>query len=124
MQPAHETSCFSSIKECALKNGETYAYREVCPKDKPESDEKCVIFLPPCLLSSNLFRVDNFVDKLVPIFPDWRLYALDMRGSGSSSYKNKVTKFEDLVEDVKMFMDCKNIKKAKLIGHCTGGFIA
>jgi len=100
MQAAHETSCFSSIKEQPLKNGETYAYREVCPKDKPDCD-KCVIFLPSSMLSSSLWRVDNFIDKLVPFFPDCRLYALDMRGTGRSSYKAKITKFDDLVEDVR-----------------------
>jgi len=76
------------------------------------------------MFTSNLWRVDNFIDDLVPIFPDCRLYALDFRGTGHSTYKTKLARFKDLVEDVNMFMECKNIKKALFVGHCTGGFIA
>lgn len=117
---AHQSS-FSVHKELPLKNGEIYAYREILPNN-PLSN-KCVILLHSTMLSSNIWRINNFIDKLQPVFADSFIYAPDLRGFGSSSYKFKLTSFFDFVDDIKLFMEAKNVKSALFIGHCLGGFL-
>ncbi len=53
-----------------------------------------------------------------------KTYALDLRGYGDSTYHNRITSLLDFANDVKMFMDSKDIKTAAILGWSLGGGVA
>ncbi|MGD9909182.1 MAG: alpha/beta fold hydrolase [Candidatus Izemoplasmatales bacterium] len=55
---------------------------------------------------------------------DVHAIAMDLRGYGDTSYKNRVLSLKDFAKDVKLFMDKMNIEKAFVCGWSLGGGVA
>ena len=63
--------------------------------------------------------------RVLPLFPaSWRVYALDQRGHGESDRPLSGYAMRDLGADVLAFMDAKGIRRATVVGHSLGGFVA
>jgi len=54
----------------------------------------------------------------------YRVYALDLRGHGDSDRPASGYQFHDFAADVVAFMDAKGLKRATIVGHSMGSFIA
>lgn len=54
----------------------------------------------------------------------YHVFTLDQRGHGDSDRPQSEYKFADFAADVVAFMDAKNIKRATIVGHSMGSFIA
>jgi pimeloyl-ACP methyl ester carboxylesterase len=101
------------MKEVQLKNGETIAYRE------REGGEKKILLIHGNMTSSKHWDLvlDN-MDK------EYKLYALDLRGFGKSSYHKLITSIKDFSDDVKLFVEEIGLKDFAIIGWSTGGAVA
>ena len=99
-------------KSINLKNGEMYYYIEYGKGDK-------TLILLHGNLSSCLFY-----KPILREFEGYRVIALDMRGFGDSTYNKKIDSMEDLADDLKIFMDRMDIKKADVLGWSAGGTVA
>ena len=52
---------------------------------------------------------------------DWRVFVIEYRGMGISSYNTPITCHDDLVDDIKDFVDRMNLSEFALLGWSTGG---
>jgi pimeloyl-ACP methyl ester carboxylesterase len=66
----------------------------------------------------------SFSRALPHLDPSWRVYVLDQRGHGDSDRPASGYTFQDFAADVIAFMDAKGIKRATLVGHSMGSFVA
>lgn len=98
-----------------LPNGEQLAYKRYGYGTQP------VILLHSWLGSNEYYK--PFVTELMKKTKKYRIYALDLRGSGNSTFNNALTSFDDFGEDIELFMEVKGIKKAYFIGATMGGAI-
>ena len=101
------------MKEVQLTNGETIAYRE------REGGEKKVLLIHGNMTSSKHW--DLVLDNMAEEF---KLYALDLRGFGNSSYNQLITSIKDFSDDVKLFVDEIGLKDFAIVGWSTGGAVA
>lgn len=102
-----------SMKEVLLTNGETIAYRE------REGGEKKVLLIHGNMTSSKHW--DLVLDNMSE---EYKLYALDLRGFGKSSYNRLITSIKDFSDDVKLFVDEIDLKDFAIVGWSTGGAVA
>jgi pimeloyl-ACP methyl ester carboxylesterase len=102
-----------TIKEVQLTNGETIAYRE------REGGEKKVL-----LIHGNMTSSKHWDLVLNNMSEEYKLYALDLRGFGKSSYNKLITSIKDFSDDVKLFVDEIDIKDFAIVGWSTGGAVA
>ena len=103
----------STIKEVQLRNGEKIAYRE------REGGEEVVLLVHGNMTSSKHW------DILMEAFPpEYKLYAVDMRGFGASSYDNPITTIKDFSDDIKGFVDSIGLQNITLVGWSTGGVVS
>lgn len=100
------------MKKVDLPNGETIAYRE------REGGVKNVLLIHGNMTSSKHW--DLLIDKMDPAY---KIYALDMRGFGESSYHKPNMSIEDFSDDVKLFVDEIGLKDFSIIGWSTGGAV-
>ncbi len=102
-----------TMKEVLLPNGETLAYRE------REGGEVKVLLIHGNMTSSKHWDlvIDNIDEK-------YKVYAVDLRGFGNSSYHNRIMSIKDFADDVKLFVDELGLKDFALIGWSTGGGVA
>ena len=104
----------SSRSRLELKTGVTVSYVE---SGDPEGTP--VILLHGITDSSVSFReVLPLIDKR------FRLYVLDQRGHGDSDRPDGGYEMKDFAADVTAFMDAKGIRKAVIVGHSMGSFVA
>ena len=101
------------MKEVLLPNGETLAYRE------REGGETKVLLIHGNMTSSKHWDLvlDNMDAK-------YKLYAVDLRGFGASTYNNLIQSIKDFSDDVKLFVDEIGLKDFALVGWSTGGAVA
>ncbi len=92
---------------------ETLAYRE-----QGEGD-KILVLVHGNMTSSKHY--DIFMEKLPK---DIKVYAIDMRGFGGSSYNTPVDSLKDFSDDLKLLVDYLDIKNFSLAGWSTGGGVA
>ncbi|PAE42955.1 intracellular short-chain-length polyhydroxyalkanoate depolymerase [Bacillus sp. 7884-1] len=102
-----------TMKEVQLSNGETIAYRE------REGGEKKVL-----LIHGNMTSSKHWDLVLNNMSEEYKLYALDLRGFGKSSYNKLITSIKDFSDDVKLFVDEIDLKDFAIIGWSTGGAVA
>ncbi|WP_423409646.1 alpha/beta fold hydrolase [Heyndrickxia sp. MSNUG] len=100
------------MKKVDLQNGETIAYRE------REGGVKNVLLIHGNMTSSKHW--DLLIEKLDPAY---KIYALDMRGFGESSYHKPNMSIKDFSDDVKLFVDEIGLKDFSIIGWSTGGAV-
>ncbi|MEH7179089.1 intracellular short-chain-length polyhydroxyalkanoate depolymerase [Neobacillus vireti] len=102
-----------TMKEVQLANGETIAYRE------REGGEKKVLLIHGNMTSSKHWDlVLNNMDGA------YKIYAVDLRGFGKSSYHTLITSIKDFSDDVKLFVDEIGLRDFAMIGWSTGGAVA
>ncbi|MEH7354582.1 alpha/beta hydrolase [Neobacillus drentensis] len=102
-----------SMKEVLLSNGETLVYRE------REGGEIKVLLIHGNMTSSKHWDLvlDNMDAK-------YKLFAVDLRGFGGSSYNNLIMSIKDFSDDVKLFVDEIGLKDFAVVGWSTGGAVA
>ncbi|MTI69825.1 MAG: alpha/beta hydrolase [Firmicutes bacterium] len=101
------------IKSVEIGNGETISYRE-----SGEGDKKLV------LVHGNMTSSKHW-DLVIENLPkNIKVYAIDLRGFGNSSYNKPIDSLKDFSEDLKMFVDKIGIKDFYLAGWSTGGGVA
>lgn len=63
--------------------------------------------------------------RILPLLdPKYTVYALDMRGHGDSDRPKSGYELGNMAADVLAFLDAKNIRKAAVVGHSMGSFVA
>ncbi|MCH4886016.1 alpha/beta hydrolase [Acidaminobacter sp. JC074] len=92
---------------------ETIAYREQGHGDK------VVILIHGNMTSSAHYNL--LMDRLTK---DMKVYAVDLRGFGGSTYINPVNHLKDFSDDIKAFVSALKIDKFTIAGWSTGGGIA
>jgi len=98
------------LKSTALKNGETIAYRE------RSGGNKKLILVHGNMTSSKHW--DLFMEN---IDEKYKLYAIDMRGFGASSYHKSIDSLHDFAKDLNLFVEKLNLTQFSLMGWSTGG---
>ena len=101
------------LKSVKLDNGEVIGYRE-CGEGK-----KTLVLIHGNMTSSKHW--DIFMDKLKHKF---KIYALDLRGFGKSTYNTPINSIKDFSEDVKFFVDKLELGELVVAGWSTGGGVA
>jgi len=100
------------IKKIDLPNGETIAFRE------RDGGVKNVLLIHGNMTSSKHW--DLMIDKMDP---EYKIFALDLRGFGESSYHEPIMSIKDFSDDVKLFVEEIGLKDFTIIGWSTGGAV-
>lgn len=79
---------------------------------------------PLVLLHGAASRWQNLLPLLSPLAKSWHVYALDLRGHGSSPHRPGRYRLDDFVADILAFLDEVVGEAAVLFGYSLGGFIA
>jgi pimeloyl-ACP methyl ester carboxylesterase len=100
------------IKDVLLSNGEKLAFRE------REGGERKVLLVHGNMTSSKHWDLvlENMDESI-------KLYAVDLRGFGSSSYLNPIQSIKDFSDDIKLFVDEIGLKDFSMVGWSTGGAV-
>lgn len=101
------------LKKIKLSNGETIAYRERL------GGKQNVL-----LIHGNMNSSKHWDVVLENIDSEYKLYAIDLRGFGLSSYHQPINSIKDLADDVKEFVEQLNLNDFALIGWSTGGAVS
>lgn len=100
------------LKKVALSNGETLTYRE-----RP-GGEKNLLLVHGNMTSSKHW--DLLIEDLDASF---KIYAVDMRGFGGSTYHTRVQSIKDFSDDIKLFVDEIGLTDFAMIGWSAGGAV-
>jgi pimeloyl-ACP methyl ester carboxylesterase len=100
------------IKEVLLPNGEKLAYRE-----REGGDRKVL------LVHGNMTSSKHWDLVLENMDASFKLYAVDLRGFGSSSYLTPIQSIKDFSDDIKLFVDKIGLKDFAMVGWSTGGAV-
>jgi pimeloyl-ACP methyl ester carboxylesterase len=100
-------------KYIQLPNGETIAYQE------REGGHKKIL-----LIHGNMTSSVHWDLVLESMDPSFKLYAIDMRGFGRSTYHNKIRSIKDFSDDVAEFVRAVSLSDFSIIGWSTGGAVA
>jgi 2-hydroxy-6-oxonona-2,4-dienedioate hydrolase len=98
------------LKSVELPNGETLGYRE------GGCGEKVLLLIHGNMTSSKHWEI--LMEELIN---NYKIYAVDMRGFGISSYNNEINSLKDFSEDIKLFVDTLELKTFSMAGWSTGG---
>lgn len=100
------------LKTVNLLNGETLGYRE------REGGSEVVLLIHGNMTSSKHWDLvlENMDEK-------YKLYAVDMRGFGISSYNEPIRSIKDFANDIKLFVDELQLKYFSIFGWSTGGAV-
>jgi pimeloyl-ACP methyl ester carboxylesterase len=101
------------LKSIKLPNGETLGYRE------REGGDKIVL-----LVHGNMVSSKHWDLVLEHMDETYKLYAVDLRGHGISSYNKPIDSLKDFSEDLKLFVDLLGLKKFSLVGWSMGGGVS
>ncbi len=101
-----------AVKKVQLSNGETIAYRERAGGDRK------VLLIHGNMTSSKHWDL---------VYENWdsqfKLYAIDLRGFGNSSYKTPIRTIKDFADDVKLFVEKIGLTDFTIVGWSTGGAV-
>ena len=100
------------VQTLQLKNGETVAYRQA------GTQGDLVV-----LVHGNMSSSVHFQTTMERLENDHRVYAVDLRGFGDSSYKNELNSLRDFAVDVELWIEALDLKDFNLLGWSTGGGI-
>ena len=101
------------LKFVNLRNGESIAYREV-----GEGIKNLV------LIHGNMTSSKHWEILMEEIKDDYKVYAVDMRGFGQSTYNNEISSLNDLALDIEEALEIIGLEKYSLVGWSTGGGVA
>jgi pimeloyl-ACP methyl ester carboxylesterase len=99
-----------TLKKVELKNGETLGYRE------REGGAEVILLVHGNMTSSKHW--DLLMENMSPKF---KVYAVDLRGFGISTYKKPINSLKDFADDLKLFVDALQLSEFSLVGWSTGG---
>jgi len=102
-----------TVNNVKLNNGETLGYRECGEGDR--------ILL---LIHGNMTSSKHWDVLMERLMERYKIYAVDLRGFGLSSYNEEINSLKDFSEDVKLFVDALGISKFSVAGWSTGGGVA
>ena len=98
------------LKTLVLSNGETIAYREA------GKGSKTVV-----LVHGNMSSSVHFQTTMEALENEYKVYAVDMRGFGDSSYNNELNSLRDFSEDIQLWVKALDLKDFNILGWSTGG---
>jgi len=98
------------LKSVRIANGETLGYRE------REGGDTVLV-----LVHGNMNSSKHWDLVLENANPRYKIYAVDQRGFGISTYNKPISSLKDLSDDLKMFVDAIGLKRFALMGWSTGG---
>ncbi|MGE6755234.1 alpha/beta fold hydrolase [Rossellomorea sp. NPDC071047] len=101
------------LKKVELGNGETLAYRE-----------RSGGHIPLVLIHGNMTSSKHWDVVLDRMDESYKIYAVDMRGFGESSYHGGITSIKDLSDDIKDWADVLGLSDFSMAGWSTGGAVA
>lgn len=101
------------LKSVELPNGETLGYRE-----RDGGDEVVV------LIHGNMNSSCHWDVVLEQMDARYKLYAVDLRGFGISTYHTPIESLSDFAADVKQWVDMLGLNRFSLVGWSTGGGVA
>lgn len=101
------------LRSVDLPNGETIGYRE------REGGT-----IPLLLLHGNQTSSKHWDVLLEAMDSEYKLYAMDMRGFGASTYETRIDSIADFASDVELFVDELDFESFHLMGWSTGGGVA
>lgn len=101
------------LKNVKISNGETIAYRE------REGGDKNLLLIHGNMTSSKHW--DLLIDKMDSQF---KIFAIDMRGFGESTYHSPIKSIKDFSDDVKLFVEEIGLNDFSVAGWSTGGAVA
>ncbi|WP_053070332.1 alpha/beta fold hydrolase [Alkalihalobacillus pseudalcaliphilus] len=96
-----------------LKNGESIFY------EKREGGDLILLLIHGNMASS--VQWDLLIEHMDS---KYTVYAIDLRGYGQSSYQQPINSIRDFADDIKLFAEQLDIKKADVIGWSNGGGVA
>lgn len=102
-----------AVKSVELSNGETLYYRE---RDGGE--------IKVLLIHGNMTSSKHWDLVLENMDTKYKLYAVDLRGFGLSTYYKQVMSIKDFSDDVKLFVDAIGLNDFAAVGWSTGGAVA
>lgn len=102
-----------AVKSVELSNGETLYYRE---RDGGE--------IKVLLIHGNMTSSKHWDLVLENMDTKYKLYAVDLRGFGLSTYNKQVMSIKDFSDDVKLFVDAIGLNDFAAVGWSTGGAVA
>ncbi len=94
-------------------NNEVLAYREGGTGDRNL-----------LLIHGNMSSSAHFDHLMDALYDDFKIYAVDLRGFGHSSYHERFDSLKDLSDDLVYFIDKLRLKDLEVLGWSTGGGIA
>lgn len=101
------------LKSAVLPNGETLGYRET------ETEGRELLLIHGNLSSSKHW------DVIMENFPEgYKIFAVDLRGFGNSSYHAPINSFKDFSDDIRLFAESVGLEKFDLAGWSAGGPVA
>ena len=71
----------------------------------------------------NLSSKDWWREAIAELGHDYRVFAVDMRGYGNSSYNQPISSIEDLATDIKLFCEKKELTNLTIVGWSLGGLV-
>ncbi len=101
------------LKKVSLANGETLGYRE-----RVGGEENLL------LIHGNMTSSKHWDLLMEELDPKYKVYAVDMRGFGVSSYHTPIQRIKDFSDDIKLFVDEMGLNDFAMIGWSTGGAVA
>lgn len=101
------------LKSIKIDNGETLGYRE------REGGR-----YPLVLVHGNMTSSKHWDLVLEHADPSLKIYALDLRGFGMSSYHVPIREIKDFSNDLKLFVDALGLRKFALMGWSMGGCVS
>ncbi|WP_289354795.1 alpha/beta hydrolase [Paenibacillus sp. S-12] len=101
------------LKSVELPNGETLGYRE------RDGGNEVVV-----LIHGNMNSSCHWDVVLEQMDPGYKLYAVDLRGFGISTYHTPIESLSDFAADVKQWADMLGLTRFALVGWSTGGGVA
>lgn len=101
-----------SLKKVQLPNGESLGYRE------REGGEDVVV-----LVHGNMTSSKHWDLVLENMDAKYKLYAVDLRGFGVSTYIEPISSIRGFADDLKSFLDLLGLKDVALVGWSMGGAV-
>ena len=102
-----------SLKRVEIPNGEKLAYRE------RRGGEELLI-----LVHGNMSSSKHWDLLMEAIDGKFKIYAIDLRGFGESSYNQSINSLKDFSQDLKLFVELLQLDYFHLMGWSTGGGVA
>lgn len=101
------------LKFMKLENGEKLAYRFTGAGDPTY-----------LLIHGNMSSSLHWTGLMEKLSSNGKVYAVDLRGFGNSSYKNEINSLRDFALDIKEFILNLKLSNLVIVGWSTGGGIA